>query len=457
VVTVDRTRRILEDGAVAWGADGRLEAVGRSTELAGERWDGYQTLDLAGDIVIPGLIDSHVHLAQALIRGCADDLELIGWLCDRVWPAQGHFTAEDGRASTELCLLEMLLSGTTGFIETLLHERYGLDGIAQACLDSGIRACLAKAVMDRAAYDDPRNAMHPGMVEAKERSVAQTLAMRDRWEGQGRGRLSVWFGCRTLGGASPALVSEVCALARERDMGVTIHFCEVKADVDYMRTEFGRSPGELAEECGLLGPRRLLVHAVWLSDDDIARVARSGTHISHNPASNSKLASGICRVSEMLAAGVNVALGCDGGPSNNTYDLLRDLRWVSGLAKARTLDPLTLPAEQVLEMATLGGARAAGWADRTGSLEPGKEADVVVVDAHGVGMTPNPNPVSALVYCATGADVREVWVQGRHLVSAGVCQVLDRERVLEQARTRAAGLYERAGLSATVAGRWPRS
>jgi cytosine/adenosine deaminase-related metal-dependent hydrolase len=456
VLTLDRQRRIIDDGAIAWSAAGRLEAVGKAADFSAERWSAYRRIDLGGDYVLPGLIDTHVHLAQALLRGCADDLSLVEWLRGRVWPLQGNFTSDDGRLSAELCILEMLLSGTTGFIETLIHERYGLDGIAEVCAGAGIRSCLAKSVMDSPAYEDANNTMHPGMVEEGERSVRLALEAHERWEGKADGRISVWFGCRTIGGASPELVSRVCQLASNRGMGVTIHFCEVESNVTYIQQTYGQSAGELAEACGLLGPRRLLVHAVWLSDDDITRIARSGTHVSHNPASNCKVALGICPVSELLAAGVNVALGCDGGPSNNTYDLMRDLRWVAGLAKARTLDPQTVTAEQVLEMATLGGARAAGWVERTGSLEEGKEADVVVVDAHSVGMTPSPSPASALVYGATGADVRHVWVQGRQLVREQTCLVIDQVRVLMQARERAADLYERTGLATAVLGRWPR-
>jgi cytosine/adenosine deaminase-related metal-dependent hydrolase len=347
----------------------------------------------------------------------------------------------------------MLKSGTTAFIEVMLAERYGFDGIAEVVASSGIRAGLAKIVMDIGTYATKDGWMHPGMIEDRATSVRNTLAMHDRWNGKADGRIQVWFGPRTPGGCTPDLYREVSRLAAERGMGITVHLAEVKADIDYLRQNFGMTPGEFIENVGLLGPRTVFAHGVWLNQDDWARVARAGAHVSHNPASNSKLASGIAPVPEMLAVGVNVALGCDGGPSNNTYDLLRDLRLASYIHKARTLDPTTMPAETVLEMATINGAKAMGLADQIGSLEVGKKADLVVIDVSKPHLTPTPNPVSAVVCAASGSDVDTVMIDGRFIVRDGHVLTMDEECIVREARERAAKVYQRAGL--TIRPRWP--
>lgn len=451
VVTVDGQRRIISDGAVKVNGD-RITAVGKSAELA-EQFPEEPSIDLGGKLVIPGLVDTHVHLAQAMIRGCADDLDLIDWLVKRVWVLQGNYTEEDGAASARLCIAEMLKSGTTTFIESMLAERYGFDGIARVVEQSGIRACLGKIVMDRPGYAGEQNVMHEGMIEDRRTSLDNTLAMHRKWDGQANGRLRVLFGARTPGSCSKDLYREVSALARERGMGITVHIGEVRADVEYFRREFDQRPMEYCEEVGLAGPNVLFAHACWLDEDDIADCARTSTNISHNPSSNTKLASGFMRLPAMLQAGVNVGLGCDGGPSNNSYDLIQEMKLAACIHKATTLDPTVVPAESVLEMATINGARALGLDREIGSIEAGKKADLVFVRTNKLRVTPSVNPVSTLVYAANGDDVDGVMVDGRMLVEGGTLLTMDEEAVLADARERCARLYERAGLQVTS--RWP--
>lgn len=444
LITVDAERRIIGDGAMVV-RDGRFTAIDKTATLR-ERFPLEQRINLNGKVVTPGLVNTHVHLAQAMIRGCADDMELLEWLGQRVWVLQGNYTEEDGRASAELCILEMLKSGTTAFVESLLAERYGFNGIVEVVLRSGIRAALAKIVMDVGTYATKSGWMHPGMVEDRDTSLKNTLAMYDQWNGAGNGRLAVWFGPRTPGGVTPELYRQITALARERNMGVTVHLAEVASDRKFLQETYGLSPARYAESVGLVGPRVLLVHAVWMDAADIEILARTRTNIAHNPASNAKLASGIAPIPEMLAAGVNVTLGTDGGPSDNTYDMVRDMRLASYLHKARTLNPLVTPAESVLEMATINGARALGWENEIGSLEVGKQADFVVFDFDQPHLTPSINPVSTLVCAATGSDVDTVVIAGQTVVEHGRCLTLDEERIVHEARTRAADLWKRSGI-----------
>ncbi len=451
LVTVDPQRRIITDGALAV-EEGRFVAIDK-TRVLRERFPAAPRTDLQGKVVTPGLINTHVHMAQAMIRGCADDMELLDWLGKRVWVLQGNYTAEDGRASAELCILEMLKSGTTAFVESMLAERYGFDGIAEVVVRSGIRAALSKIVMDVPTYATKDNWMHPGMVEDRETSLKNTLAMYDKWNGAGNGRLWVWFGPRTPGGVTPELYREISELARERDMGITVHLAEVQADRIYLQEHFGQTPAQFAEDVGLVGPKVLLVHTVWLDADDIAILARTATNVSHNPVSNAKLASGIAPIPEMLAAGVNVALGTDGGPSNNTYDLVREMRWASYIHKARTLDPMVTPAASALEMATINGAKAMGLEKEIGSLEVGKQADFVVFDLDKPRLTPNLDPVSTLVCAATGADVDTVVIAGQVIVHKGHVLTMDEERIVREARERAIAVWQRAGIE--IKPSWP--
>ena len=451
IITMNPTRAIITGGAIAI-KDNRIAAVGKTDSLL-RQYSGDQVIDVKGKLIIPGLIDTHVHLAQALIRGCADDMALIQWLCERVWVLQGNFTHDDGYVSARLCIAEMLKSGTTTFLESMLAHRYGFDGIARAVDESGIRACLAGIVMDIGTYATQSSSMHPGMVESRETSLFGVLDMHSKWHGAANDRVHVWFGPRTPGGVSSELYREMSDYAHQRDMGITMHLAEVEADKIFLNEKYGISPVYYAESVGLLGPKTVLVHMVWLARADIDKLAETRTSVSHNPSSNSKLASGVCKVPQMLASGVNVALGCDGGPSNNDYDLVREMKLAAIIHKAVTNDPLIVPAETVLEMATINGARALGLEQEIGSLEAGKKADLVVIDLNRLHTTPSPNPISSLVYAATGAEVDTVVVDGRIVVEHGQLLTMDENEVMEQAHQHADALYRRAGIE--IKPTWP--
>ena len=451
IITMNPTRAIITGGAIAI-KDNRIAAVGKTDALL-RQYSGDQVIDVKGKLIIPGLIDTHVHLAQALIRGCADDMALIQWLCERVWVLQGNFTHDDGYVSARLCIAEMLKSGTTTFLESMLAHRYGFDGIARAVDESGIRACLAGIVMDIGTYATQSSSMHPGMVESRETSLFGVLDMHSKWHGAANDRVHVWFGPRTPGGVSSELYREMSDYAHQRDMGITMHLAEVEADKIFLNEKYGLSPVYYAESVGLLGPKTVLVHMVWLARADIDKLAETRTSVSHNPSSNSKLASGVCKVPQMLASGVNVALGCDGGPSNNDYDLVREMKLAAIIHKAVTNNPLIVPAETVLEMATINGARALGLEQEIGSLEAGKKADLVVIDLNRLHTTPSPNPISSLVYAATGAEVDTVVVDGRIVVEHGQLLTMDEDEVMEQAHQHAGALYRRAGIEIKPA--WP--
>lgn len=234
---------------------------------------------------------------------------------------------------------------------------------------------------------------------------------------------------------------------------ITMHLAEVEADKIFLNERYGLSPVDYAESVGLLGPKTVLVHMIWLNQPDSDKLAATRTNVSHNPSSNSKVASGICKVPQMLARGVNVALGCDGGPSNNDYDMIREMKLAAIIHKAVTLDPLVVPAETVLEMATINGARALGLEHEIGSLEVGKKADLVVIDLNRLHTTPSMNPVSTLVYAETGGEVDMVVVDGQVVVEQGNLLTIDEDEVMSQAHQHAEALYRRAGIE--IKPTWP--
>ncbi len=447
---MDSQRRVIRNGAVLI-RDGRITEVGRADELRAIPRAEFE-LEAKGSVVLPGLIDTHVHLAQALLRGCADDTSLIDWLRKFVWPLQGNFEAEDGRSSAKLCMLEMIKSGTTTFLESLLHSRYGFDGIAGSLQDSGMRGILSKTVMGLPGYGTEKSIMHPGMVEDEETCLREVESHFKDWNGKADGRIMVWYGARSLGGCTRELYQRIASGAERLRTGVTMHLSEVEEDVRYAKQEFGMMPAELMNQVGLAGRNVVFAHGVWLTEKERQILASKGASVSHCPSSNMKLASGIAKVPEMLEAGVNVGLGCDGGPSNNCYDMVREMKTASLLQKARLLDPLALRAETVLEMATINGAKALGLQRDLGSIEVGKKADLILVSLRKPHLTPALNPVSHLVYAAEGSDVETVVIDGKIIMENRSVKTLEEENVLQEANRRGEKLLERAGLE--VATSW---
>ena len=450
ILTMNSQRQIIRDGAVLV-QDGRINRIGKMSDLKDARAD--TVINARNMVVLPGLIDTHVHLAQALIRGCADDVSLVDWLKNYVWVLQGNFTKGDGKVSAELCMAEMIRTGTTSFIECMIHTRYGFDGIARAVDRAGMRAALSKIVMDSTGYADSPEIMYPGMVEDSEDCLRETESMYARWHGKADGRIQVWYGLRSLGAVSPTLFREVTSKARGQRTRMTMHLGEVVDDVRYVKEKKYKSLTAFAREMDLLGPDMVFAHGVHFDESDLRTLAETQTNVSHCPASNMKLASGFARVPDMLRLKVPVSLGCDGGPSNNTYDMVREMRLAALVHKPVAQNPTVVNAEQVLEMATIGGAVAMGTQEKVGSLEPGKLADIILIDMKDIGLTPLPNPVSNLVYAGCGRNVDTAMVNGRILMRAKRLLTLNESETMKNANDRVAALLERSGVH--VGPKWP--
>ncbi|ADI31551.1 amidohydrolase family protein [Staphylothermus hellenicus] len=454
IITMDPRRRIIRDGAVAV-EDGYIKAVGKREALDKDyRYHSDIVIDAQRDIVLPGLINTHVHLAQGLLRGCADYLPLIPWLKDRVWPLQGNYKPEEALVSAQLVVAEMLRTGATTFLETGLVGRYGPDNIIEFLHKSGIRAAVARHVMDMTGYALEENILHEGLVELGDISFNDTIRLYHEYHGWDD-RIWIWFGPRTPGAVSVELYRKISEKARDLNTGITMHLAEVKADVEYTMAKFGKRPVEFAHWVGLTGPNVVLVHVVWASDEEIKLLAKTKTTVSHNPCCNMKLASGAARISDMLREGVNVALGTDGGPSNNDYDLLREMKHAALLQPLRTLDAKAVRAEQILEAATINGAKALMIDKMVGSIEVGKKADIIVVDYWQPHLKPLNNPISHLVYSAMGSDVKHSIIDGKLVMFDRKILTFNVDEVLEKADKAAHDLYERAGICVEPDTIWP--
>lgn len=450
ILTLNPKREIITDGSLYIEND-KIVEVGKSEDL--RDYKSELVIDAKNKIVMPGLIDTHTHLAQALIRGCADDVSLVDWLKKYVWVLQGNFTKDDGRVSAELCMAEMIRTGTTSFIECMIHTRYGFDGIAKAVERAGMRGALSKIIMDSTGYADSADIMYPGMVEDADACLKETDEMYTKWHGKAAGRIQVWYGLRSLGAVTSELFKDVARRAREKKTKMTMHLGEVVDDVRYVKENFDTDLTTFARDHDLLGPDMVFAHGIHFEDSELKVLAESKSNISHCPSSNMKLASGFAKVPQMLQAGVPVSLGCDGGPSNNTYDMIREMRLAALIHKSYVDDPLVVTAEQAIEMATLGGAVAMGIDDKVGSLEQGKLADVIMINLHELGLTPHTNPVSNLVYSGSGDYVDTVIVNGRILMQDKRLLTLDEEAVMRNAREHSAALMERAGIDNRP--KWP--
>ncbi len=417
VVTMDGGRRILERGAVA--IDGADIVAVDTDEAVRRQFRGRETIDADGQVVMPGLVNTHTHAPMVLFRGLADDLALMEWLNNYIFPAEAKMVSpEFVRAGTRLAALEMIGSGTTTFADMYYFE----DDIAKETSAAGLRGVLGQTVIQFPVPDakTPADglARAEAFIQAYRRDPLITPAVAPH-------------AMYTLDGPTLKAAGE---LAKKYAVPTLIHLAETRDEVQTAQERFRGSPVAYLDSLGFLGPGVVGAHGVWVSDPEIALLKTRGVGISHNPESNMKLASGTAPVTGYLRAGVAIGLGTDGAASNNDLDMFEAMRMASLLHKLQTVDPRAVGARTALEMATIGGARVLGLEKQVGSLEPGKRADLIVVDMRSARQTPMYDPVSHLVYVTRGDDVRTTIVQGRVLMRDRKMLTLDAPAVLADAR-----------------------
>ncbi|MDA8364016.1 MAG: TRZ/ATZ family hydrolase [Gammaproteobacteria bacterium] len=400
------------------------------TAAAAGRYTANETVDLTTHALIPGLINAHTHAAMVLFRGLADDLPLMDWLQNHIWPAEGHWVSSqfvsDG---AQLAVAEMLKSGTTCFSDMYFFP----EECARVARKAGIRACLGMIVIDFPTVyaGSPAEYLDKG------------LRLHD--DLRGSELTTVAFAPHAPYSVSDEPLARIRTLNDELGLPVHMHIHETAHEVQDALAQTGRRPLDRLRDLDLLGPHLIAVHMTQLLSEDIALLAQTGVSVVHCPESNLKLASGFCPVHELLRAGVNVALGTDGAASNNDLDMLDEMRVAALLAKAVSGDATALPARQALRMATLNGARALGLESVTGSISSGKYADLAAIDLARLPSQPIYDPLSQIVYTASRDQVTDVWVAGRQLLRRGHLTSLDESEILQRARTWSDRIRERPG------------
>ena len=417
IVTVNPDFDIIEDGIVCI-KKGRLERIEprRAGSLIPE---ATEIIDAEGGIIMPGLVNTHAHLPMSIFRGLSDDLPLMTWLNEHIFPAESkHINSGSVRLGSFLSCAEMILAGTTTCCDGYFFE----DEVAEAVLDSGMRAVLGQGVIDFPA---------PGAPEPSD-NVNNAVRFTDKWYNKSQ-MITPSIFCHSPYTCSEETLKKAKHAALSKNLLFQIHVAETKDERDRILSEKNFSPIKYLDSIGILDNNTLLVHSIWVDDDDIDIIANSGAKVSVCTESEMKLASGIAPVIKFLEAGIKVGLGTDGSASNNDLDLFHEMDITAKLHKVNVFDPTVMDAKTVFKLATIDGAGALGLDDITGSLEPGKRADVIIIDTHKPHLTPMYNPISHLVYAVKGSDVQDVIIAGKVIVRDQKILSFDLEDVLERA------------------------
>ena len=431
IITMNDALDIVE-GTVAI-RDGRILSIGAEPE---GRWD--VAIDARGAFLLPGFIQTHVHLCQTLFRGFADDMPLLDWLQRRVWPMEAAHSPRTLRASVQLAASELLLSGTTTALT--METVHDTDVVFETLAGTGMRAVVGKCMMDATDNAPAR------LQEKTSASIDESLALKKRWDGAANGRLHAAFAPRFAVSCSRELLEAVASLSESHDTLVHTHASENRDEVDLVRRlTNGYDNLDYFLDLGLMTHRLCVAHCVWVTDNDMNLLSGHDVKVTHCPGSNLKLGSGIAPVVEMRKRNICVSLGADGAACNNRLDMFDEMRLAATLQAVR-VGPSALPARDVLWMATREGARAVGLEQEIGSIEPGKRADLILVERDRPHLAPAADPWSALVYAARGPDVRMTMVDGELLVSDFHLVRMDASAVTAEARDASVELVKRAGI-----------
>ncbi|MCF6248620.1 MAG: 5'-deoxyadenosine deaminase [Desulfobacula sp.] len=420
LVTMNPEREIIQADILI--KDDVIKEIGKKIQIKADN-----QIDASGLIVIPGFIQPHIHLTQTLFRGLADDLELLDWLKKRIWPLEAEHTFESNCLSARLGIAELIMSGTTSILDmgTVNHT----EAICETVRDTGYRAVVGKCMMDHGS-DVPK-----GLMENTSDSIKKSEQLMEKWHMGANGRIRYAMTPRFVVSCSEKLLLKVGDISSANDVLVHTHASESQGEIALVEKERGLRNIKYLKKLGLTGKNLVLAHCIWLDDEEMKILAGTGTQVAHCPSSNLKLASGIAKVPELLKMGVNVSVAADGAPCNNNLSIFTEMRHAALIQKVRLLSPTALPAHQVFEMATLGGAKTIGMEKALGSLEPGKKADIALIDLNKVHTSPgiNRNPVSQLVYSATAENVHTTIINGKVLMQDHKLTTIDIEETIKDA------------------------
>ena len=437
IITMNAKRDQYPHGAVLIEND-RIINIGQNDDIVRSLLNepDIERIDLNDRWILPGLINTHVHLSQQLGRGLGDDVNLLTWLHERIWPYESSLTEEDSYVSSLLCGIELIRSGVTCFAEP---GGQFVDGMGRAVSELGIRGMLARSSMDTGE----------GLPETWKQSTEEVLedqiTLFEKWHGKANDRIKVWFGLRTIFNNSDELILRTKELADQFGTGVHMHVAEIKEEVEYARNSRGATTVSHLENLGVLDKNFLAVHTVWLTEDEIQMFADQDVKVSHNPASAMRVL-GFAKVPEMMEAGICVTIGTDGAPSNNRMTLVDEMWLTSLIHKGRLLDSTVMPAEKILAMVTCEGARALQLEEEIGSLEAGKKADLVVVNPNTATMLPMHDPIANMVSSMRSENIESVMADGTWLMRNKEILAVKEQEILEEAKKRATEIRKRAGI-----------
>jgi len=416
VIPVTQDDPILENHSVVVHA-GKIVVI-LPTDEAREQFQGHIENDYPNHAILPGLINAHTHTSMSLFRGLADDLPLMDWLNNHIWPAEQKWVNEEFiHDGSELAIAEMLRSGTTCFNDMYFYP----DITARVARDVGIRACVGLIVLDFPTV----------WANNADEYIEKGLDLRDKYRSDAL--IHTPFAPHAPYTVSDEPLKRLRVLSDEMDLPIHIHLHETKAEVDIAVNNDGMRPLKRLNELGLVSPNLLAVHMTQLTDDEITTLAEAGSHVVHCPESNLKLASGYCQVHKLLDAGVNVAMGTDGAASNNDLNMLGEMHTAALVGKAVAGDAASMTSSQTLRMATINGAKALGLDAITGSLEAGKFADMIAIDFNSLELSPVYNPLSHIIYSCDREQVTDVWVAGKHLLKDRALTTLDEHKIINKA------------------------
>lgn len=413
IITMNEQNEVVVDGAVAFEGS-RLTYIGKTPEDLSS-YD--EVIDGTHRYVLPGFINTHGHAAMSLLRGYADDLPLQQWLEDKMWPLEAQFTGEHVKWGTTISLIEMIRTGTTTFVDMYDH----MGEVAKAVESSGLRASLCRGIIGFCSEEE------------RQAKLSDATSFAREWNNQADGRIKTMMAPHAPYTCTPDYIAQILERAVELSVPMHIHMSETRYEVEQNVRDYGVRPVAHLENIGVFKQPTLLAHAVHLTDEEIETLANYHVKVSHNIVSNLKLASGVAPVPKMLAKGVSVSLGTDSSASNNNLNLFEELKLAAIVHKGVNYDPLAVPAEEALRMATRYGADCVFQPDTLGSLEVGKQADIIMLDTNQAHYHPAHDPISHVVYAGNGQDVTDTIVAGKFLMRNRELLTIDEEKAIYEA------------------------
>jgi 5-methylthioadenosine/S-adenosylhomocysteine deaminase len=433
ILTMDNDSKVFKSGDILV-EDDRIKAVGKvDVSLVNE---DAEVVNGEGKMIMPGLINTHVHTSQQLGRGLGDDVNLLTWLRERIWPYESNLSEEDSYVSSLMCNLELIKSGVTAFAEP---GGQFVSGMAKAVSETGIRGILAKSVMD----------CGEGLPATWQKTTQEELDAQEenirQFHNTADGRIKVWFGIRTIFNATDDLIIRSKELADKYDVGVHMHVAEIKEEVEFSMETRGATTVKHLDNLGVLDKNFLAVHTVWLTNEEVDIFRDRQVKVSHNPAAAMKVL-GFAKVPQMLNKGVCVSIGTDGAPCNNRMNMVDEMWLTSLIHKGWRLDPTVVKAEEIIKMGTINGARAILDEENLGSLEPGKKADFIIINPDSVDMLPLHDKIANIVSSMRSNNIESMICNGKWIMRDRKVLTVDEEEIIREAKERAKSIYRRSGI-----------